>query len=63
MSALETFDWLSREVQSRATEAVQKYLREQRAYLLNIRNENERRRFVEEVMLEARSLMQEQKKN
>ncbi|GJQ20491.1 MAG: hypothetical protein HBSIN02_08460 [Bacteroidia bacterium] len=63
MPALETFDWFFREVQSRASEAVKKYLQEQRAYLLNIRNENERRRFLEEVMLEARSLMQEQNKN
>lgn len=61
MPALETFDWFARETQPRAPESVRKYLEEQRSYLLNIRNENERRRFVEEVILHARSMMQERK--
>ncbi|MBI4418320.1 MAG: hypothetical protein HY563_06050 [Ignavibacteriales bacterium] len=61
MPALETFDWFMNQIEPRSHEGVRKYLEEQRQYLLNIRNENERRRFVEEVMLEARAMLQERK--
>lgn len=55
MPALETFDWLKRELWPTAQNDLRLYLQEKRKYLLNIRNENERRRFVDEVLLEVRS--------
>ncbi|MEX2117403.1 MAG: hypothetical protein WEB37_10995 [Bacteroidota bacterium] len=55
MSALVTFDWLKNELWPNAQTDLRLFLEEKRRYLLNIRNENERRRFVEEIMLEVRT--------
>lgn len=54
MPALETFDWLRNELWPHAQNDLRRYLEEKRKYLLNIRNENERRRFIEEIMTEVR---------
>lgn len=57
MPAIETFDWLKKELWPTAQNDLRLYLEEKRKYLLNIRNENERRRFVDEILLEVRSLV------
>ncbi|HEX9615639.1 MAG TPA: hypothetical protein VGA55_09025 [Bacteroidota bacterium] len=61
MPAIETFDWFRQHVWPQAGEELRRLLEQQRAYLMNIRNENERRRFVEEIMLEARTLIRSKK--
>jgi len=55
MPALETFDWLKNELWPNAQNDLRLFLQEKRKYLLNIRNENERRRFVDEILSEVRS--------
>ena len=61
MPALETFDWFKNEVWSKASEQVKEFLQERRLYLLEIRNENERRRLIEEIMAEVKMAMKKQK--
>lgn len=61
MPAIETFDWFTKETWPQAGEDLRRLLQQQREYLLNIRNENERRRFVEEIMTEARTLIRSKK--
>ncbi len=61
MPAVETFDWFTKGVWPQAGEELRRLMEQEREYLLNIRNENERRRFVEEVMLEVRSLLHTKK--
>lgn len=55
MPAIETFDWLRKELWPAAQKDLRLFLEEKRKYLLNIRNENERRRFVDEVLSEVRA--------
>lgn len=50
MPAIETFDWFKKQVWPSLDEETRKYLDAQRDYLLKLRNEDERRRFIEEVM-------------
>lgn len=57
MPALETYDWFKNEVWPLASEELRTYLEEQRAYLLTIRNENERQRFTREVMDTVKQMM------
>ncbi len=56
MPAIETFDWFRKEVWSSLDEEARKYLETQRDYLLILRNEDERRRFIEEVISSTREL-------
>lgn len=53
MPAIVTFDWLKKELWPAAQNDLRLFLEEKRKYLLNIRNENERRRFVDEVLAEV----------
>lgn len=55
MPAIETFDWLKKELWPTAQNDLRLFLEEKRKYLFTIRNENERRRFVEEILTEVRS--------
>jgi len=55
MPAIQSFDWYTQQVWSSLDQETRKSLTEQRDYLLRIRNEDERRRFTEEVMKEVRS--------
>ena len=57
MAAVDTFDWLKKEVWSSLSEDARRFLDGQRGYLLKIRNENERRRFVEELMVDVKGLV------
>lgn len=57
MAAVDTFDWLKKEVWPSLSEDARRFLDGQRGYLLKIRNENERRRFVEELMVDVKGLV------
>ena len=61
MPALETFDWFKNEIWPKANDQVKEFLTERRSYLLQIRNENERRRLIEEIMAEVKAAMKKQK--
>jgi hypothetical protein len=61
MPAIETFDWFKNEIWSKATDDVKKFLDEKRDYLLHIRNENERRRLIEEIIGEVKGVMKSKK--
>lgn len=53
MAALHTFEWLVQQLWPNPDEETKKELDRKRDRLLKIRNENERLRFVEEIMHEA----------
>lgn len=50
MAAIDTFDWYIQPFLSSADEETKKFLMEERKYLLNLRSEDERQRFVEELI-------------
>jgi len=54
MPALETFEWFKKQIWDQLSEDSRRGLDEQRDYLLAIRNENERRRFIEELMKDVK---------
>lgn len=53
MAAIDTFDWLVEQFWPHPDESTRRQLRQQRAYLLNLRNENERLLFIQELMDQA----------
>ena len=57
MPAIETFDWFKKEVWPSLDQETRDALASHREYLLTIRNEDERRRFIQEVMREVKSKM------
>lgn len=57
MAAVDTFDWLRNEVWPNLSEGARRFLDSQRGYMLKIRNENERRRFVEELIVDVKGLV------
>lgn len=54
MAAITTFDWFKKQVWDQLSEEARRGLDEQRDYLLTIRNENERRRFIEDLMKDVK---------
>ena len=54
MPAIDTFDWLKKQVWDQLSEDARRDLERRRDYLLEIRNENERRRFVDDLMKEVK---------
>ena len=50
MPAIETFEWFKKQVWDQLGEDARRTLDEQKDYLFSIRNENERRRFIEDLM-------------
>jgi hypothetical protein len=56
MPALESFDWYLQQVSPQLGEEVRKYLEAQRRYLLTLRNEDERRRFVANVIQQVKEM-------
>jgi len=50
MSALDTFDWLVHQVWPKPDDEARRFISEQRDRFLKIRNENERLRFIEDLM-------------
>ncbi len=61
MAAIETFDWFRNEIWPKANDDVRQFLEERREYLLRVRNENERRRLIDEIMGEVKTAMMRQK--
>ncbi len=56
MSAIDTFErFLVTEI-ARENPALREYLADQRSYLLTLRSEDERQRFVERVLREVRTM-------
>ncbi|HXG37217.1 MAG TPA: hypothetical protein VNL36_00460 [Bacteroidota bacterium] len=56
MPALESFDWFRQQVWPVLDEEGRRYLETQRQYLLTLRNEDERRRFVAKVMEQVKEM-------
>ena len=54
MAAFDTFDWFVSIGLSRQDDETKKLIDEQRAYLLSLRNEDERQRSVDEWMKQMR---------
>jgi plasmid stabilization system protein ParE len=57
MPAIETFDWFKKQVWDQLSEDARRDFEAQRGYLLEIRNEDERRRFVDDLMKEVKHSM------
>lgn len=56
MAARETFEWLVSQFWPNPDTDARKFIHERRDYLLTIRNENERERFVQELLIQLREL-------
>ena len=56
MAARETFEWLASQFWPNPDKDAKKFIHEKREYLLNIRNENERERYVQELHVQLREL-------
>lgn len=54
MPALETFEWFKKQVWDQLSEEARRDLDDQKDYLLGIRNENERRRFIDDLMKDVK---------
>ena len=54
MPAIDTFDWFKKQVWDQLTDDARRALDLQRDYMLTIRNENERRRFIEDLMKDVK---------
>jgi len=54
MPAIDTFDWFKKQVWDQLTDDARRALDGQRDYMLTIRNENERRRFIEDLMKDVK---------
>jgi hypothetical protein len=57
MPARETYDWYLQQVWPQLDDEVRKYLETQRRYMLTLRNEDERRRFVENVIKQVKEML------
>ena len=56
MSAIDTFNWLIKDVYPEPDESAANVIRAKRSYLLNLRSEDERQRFVNELTIELKSV-------
>jgi len=56
MAARDTFEWLAGQFWPNPDEEAKKFIHERREYLLTIRNENERERFVQELHTQLREM-------
>jgi hypothetical protein len=56
MAALDTFEWLQNQFWPNPDADAKKFIHEQREYLMNIRNENERVRYVETLLTHVREM-------
>jgi hypothetical protein len=54
MAALDTFEWYVSELRSEISPELEQYIRSQREYIFTLRSEDERQRFVDEVVQELR---------
>jgi hypothetical protein len=56
MAAIDTFEWLVGQSWPNPDAEAQRFIREQRDYLLNIRTENERTRYVDGLIVQIREM-------
>jgi hypothetical protein len=56
MAAVQTFEWFVQQFWPNPDEATKKAIQRHRDYLLKLRSENERLRYVEELMHEAQEM-------
>lgn len=56
MAAADAFDWFVSSLGASRDETLGMYIRESRSYLLTLRSEDERQRFVEQVIAEIRRM-------
>jgi hypothetical protein len=61
MPAIETFDWFRKEVSPMVDDEIRKFLDRQRDYILDIRNENERRRLTDKLIMQVKDMMKKTK--
>ena len=54
MASIETFDWVMSDMFPEPTPEIREYLKAQREYMLTLRSEDERQRFVEALREELR---------
>ncbi|HLX13017.1 MAG TPA: hypothetical protein VKS81_09405 [Bacteroidota bacterium] len=55
MSAIDTFNWLIKDVFPEPDEPANNLIRSKRSYLLNLRSEDERQRFVNELTVQLKT--------
>ena len=56
MAALDTFEWFVSTTIKNPDEETKRYILRQREYLFSLRSEDERQRFVDEVIQELREM-------
>jgi hypothetical protein len=56
MAAIDTFEWLTQQVWPSPDEETKKIISEQRDLLIRMRSEDERLRFLEELMKQVREM-------
>ncbi|MFQ5798681.1 MAG: hypothetical protein ACE5H0_08315 [Bacteroidota bacterium] len=62
MSAMDTFDWFVSTALKNPDEELKKFIDSQRQYLLTLREEDEKQRFVQEFMHEVNTLYRTKQK-
>lgn len=62
MSALDTFDWFVSTAVKNPHDDLKKFIDSQRQYLLNLREEDEKQRFVQEFIREVNVLYRSKQK-
>jgi len=54
MAAIDTFDWFAKKFYTTPDEETKLFLENERRYILSIRNENERLRYIDTLMHQVR---------
>ena len=54
MAAIDTFDWFSEKFYPTPDDETRRFLREERTYILAIKNENERLRYIDTLIRQVR---------
>ena len=62
MSAVDTFEWYLASAAKNASPDVQRYIERQRQYLYTLRSEDERQRFVNDLMGEISLMLSSKEK-
>lgn len=62
MSAMDTFDWFVSTALKNPDEELKKFIHSQRQYLLTLREEDEKQRFVQEFMHDVNTLYRTKQK-
>ena len=59
MAAVDAFDWFVETLGTHSDPALRRLVKDQREYLLTLRSEDERQRYVEEALAECRAMTKE----